>query len=342
MNTLIRTLICSLSLVWILPGQEPTASQLQGFSPLPAVVESKTNPVTPEKVELGRMLYFENRLSKSQKFSCNSCHGLNSFGVDNQPTSDGDKGQRGDRNSPTVFNAAGHFVQFWDGRAADVEAQAKGPVMNPVEMAMTSEAAVVAVLKSIPEYPGLFAKAFPGQKDPVTFDNMAKAIGAFERKLLTPSRWDAYLKGKKDALTPAEKAGFIQFVSTGCATCHNGTYIGGEIYGKIGLAHPYPETGDPGRYKVTKKEEDRNMFKVPSLRNVAKTQPYFHNGKVATLDDAVNRMAEYQLGKKLSAVQVKSITTWLNTLTGELPPSLAAPPKLPPNGPKTPKPSTTD
>src|SRR5512138_1126896 len=158
-------------------------AKLQLFQPLPELMPSNTNPITDEKVTLGRMLYYEPRLSKSQKISCNSCHMLDKYGVDGQPTSDGHKGMKGDRNSPTVYNAAGHFVQFWDGRAADVEEQAKGPVMNPVEMAMPDDKAAIAVLKSMPEYVAAFKKAFPEDKDPVTFDNMAKAIGAFERKL---------------------------------------------------------------------------------------------------------------------------------------------------------------
>ena len=172
------------------------------------------------------MLYYEPRLSKSQEISCNSCHLLDQYGVDGQPTSDGHKGQAGDRNSPTVYNAAGHFVQFWDGRAADVEEQAKGPVMNPVEMAMPSEKQVIAVLKSMPEYVDAFKKAFPGEKDPISYENMAKAIGAFERKLITPSRWDKFLRGDSQALTNEEKAGFNVFMETGCQACHSGAISG--------------------------------------------------------------------------------------------------------------------
>jgi len=325
-----------------LPAQEPAAKDLKMFSPLPAVMESKTNPITPEKVELGKMLYYEARLSKSQKFSCNSCHELEKFGVDNEPTSEGHKNQRGDRNSPTTYNAGGHFVQFWDGRAPSVEEQAKGPVMNPVEMAMPSEKDVIAVLNSIPEYKALFAKAFPGEKDPVTFDNYARAVGAFERKLVTPSRWDDYLKGKKDALTADEKAGFGKFVQSGCAGCHAGAYVGGAMYQKLGIAKPWPDATDPGRFKVTKKDDDKMMFKVPSLRNIAKTAPYYHSGNVKTLDEAVAKMSDYEMGKKLSPTDVKSIVTWLNTLTGQIPKDLIAPPKLPPSTPKTPKPVMSD
>ncbi len=314
------------------------SAKLQMFQPLPDAVISNSNAITEDKVVLGRLLYFEPRLSKSQTISCNSCHLLDRYGVDGNPTSDGHKGVKGDRNSPTVYNAAGHFVQFWDGRAADVEEQAKGPVMNPVEMAMTSEKQVVAVLKSMPEYVDAFKKAFPEDKDPVNYGNMAKAIGAFERKLVTPSRWDKFLKGDAQALTNEEKAGFNLFMETGCQACHSGSYLGGSMYQKLGLIKEYPENSDPGREKVTKNQVDHMLFKVPGLRNIAETKPYFHSGKVSTLDDAVSRMAEYQLGKTLSAGQVQSIVTWMKSLTGDVPADYIKPPVLPKSTSKTPKP----
>jgi cytochrome c peroxidase len=314
--------------------------RLTMFGPLPASMDSAANPPNPAKIELGRILYHENRLSKSHKFSCNSCHLLDKYGVDNQPTSEGHKGQRGDRNSPTVYNAAGHFAQFWDGRAADVEEQAKGPVLNPVEMAMPDEKVVVATLKSMPEYVALFGKAFPGEKDPVTYNNMAKAIGAFERKLVTPSRWDRFLKGDKAALTGAEKEGFLKFVNSGCATCHNGVYVGGMSFQKLGIAKPWPDTKDLGRYRVTKNEADKMMFKVPSLRNVEKTWPYMHDGRTAKLEEAVRLMGEFELGRKLGPAEVASIAAWLKALTGELPAAYVTAPKLPASTAKTPKPSS--
>lgn len=317
-------------------------ARLRMFKPLPAAVDNPKNPITPEKVELGRMLYYENRLSKSHKFSCNSCHMLDRYGVDNEPTSEGHRGQRGDRNSPTVYNAAVHFVQFWDGRAADVEEQAKGPVLNPVEMAMPDEKTVIATLKSIPQYVEMFRKAFPQDKDPVNYENMARAIGAFERKLMTPSRWDRFLQGDKSALNDAEKAGFLKFVNTGCATCHMGTCAGGTMYQKLGVAKPYPGLKDEGRAKVTHRAEDKFFFKVPGLRNVEKTGPYFHDGSVKTLEEAVKLMAEYELGKTLSAADAASIVTWLKTLTGEIPKDYVKPPALPPSTAKTPKPSLAD
>jgi cytochrome c peroxidase len=308
------------------------------FKSLPKAMPSASNSTTDEKVALGRMLYYEPRLSKSQKISCNSCHMLDQYGVDNQPTSDGHKGLRGDRNSPTVYNAAGHFVQFWDGRAEDVEEQAKGPVMNPVEMAMPSEKRVVATLTSMPEYVDAFKKVFPGEKNPVNYENMARAIGAFERKLVTPSRWDRFLDGDSTALTNEEKTGFNEFMEAGCQACHAGTYIGGNLYQKLGFAKPWPETSDPGREKVTKNEADRMMFKVPGLRNIEKTKPYYHNGKIENLEEAVSRMAEYQLGKTLKTTQVQSIVTWLKTLTGDIPVEYIKPPALPTSTSNTPHP----
>ena len=346
-----RVLVCltvAISAAFLACQGEKSASvnvepaRLKVFAPLPAVMAAKANESTPEKVALGRMLYFEPRLSKSQTISCNSCHQLGKYGVDGEPTSEGHKGARGDRNSPTVYNAAGHFVQFWDGRAADVEEQAKGPMMNPVEMAMPDDKAVIAVLKSIPEYVQAFQKAFPGEKDPVKIDNAAKAIGVFERGLVTPARWDKFLAGDAAALTPEEKAGFNEFMDAGCQACHAGAYLGGNLYQKLGMVQPWPDTSDPGRYKVTKNEADRMLFKVPSLRNIAKTGPYFHNGKVGSLDQAIASMGEYQLGKKLSEAQVKSIATWLNSLTGEPPAEYIKEPVLPKSTAKTPKPQTAD
>jgi len=313
-------------------------ANLQVFRPLPESLSSSANQITDEKITLGRMLYYEPRLSKSQQISCNSCHMLDKYGVDGQPTSDGHKGKKGDRNSPTVYNAAGHFVQFWDGRAADVEEQAKGPVMNPVEMAMPSQKQVTAVLKSMPEYVDAFKKAFPEDKDPINYENMAKAIGAFERKLVTPSRWDKFLRGDPQALTNEEKAGFNLFCETGCQVCHAGAYLGGNMYQIVGLVKPWPDALDHGRENITKNAADRMMFKVPGLRNVAETKPYFHNGKVETLDQAVSRMAEYQLGKALNDGQVRSIVTWLKALTGEIPAEYIKPPVLPQSTNKTPKP----
>jgi len=307
------------------------------FQSLPDVAASETNPVTPEKITLGKALYFDSRLSKNHDVSCNSCHGLTTYGVDNEPTSPGHKGQRGDRNSPTVYNAAFHVAQFWDGRADDVEAQAKGPVLNPIEMAMPSEAATVAVLESIPGYAPLFAAAFPDEKKPITYDNMARAIGAFERTLVTPSRFDAFLEGADDALSDEEIVGLDSFINTGCSSCHMGPTIGGGMYQKLGTMLPY-ETEDPGRFNVTQNEIDRGVFKVPSLRNIEKTGPWFHDGSITDLDEAIRLMAKHQLGRQLSNAEVASIRTFLATLTAELDAEVMAVPTLPESGPDTPAP----
>ena len=317
--------------------------QLQIFTPaLPDVIESPANPVTEQKVALGRMLYFEPRLSKSHEISCNTCHGLDTFGVDNEPTSDGHKGKTGDRNSPTVYNAAGHFVQFWDGRAQDVEEQAKGPVLNPIEMAMPSEEHVLKVLNSMPEYVAGFKAAFPGEEDPVTYNNMAKAIGAFERRLVTPARWDKFLQGDQAALSDEEKVGFNTYMVAGCQACHAGTYFGGNMFQRLGKARTWPDASDTGRAKVTNNAADQLMFKVPSLRNIEKTGPYYHNGKVVSLAEAIHKMAEFQLGKKLNDFQAQSIITWLKTLTGDIPAGYVKPPVLPKSTAATPKPDVSD
>ncbi len=291
---------------------------LAAFSPLPEVMESPDNPVTPEKVDLGRRLFHDPRLSKSGMVSCATCHPLDRYGVDGKPVSEGHEGQKGKRNSPTVYNAAGHFVQFWDGRAETVEEQAKGPITDPVEMAMTSPEEVESALRADAYYTEAFRGAFPGEAEPVTFDNFARAVGAFERTLTTPSRWDAFLEGDANALTEAEKEGFRRFTAAGCMACHRGPYVGGEMYSRLGIVKGWPDKSDLGRYQVTGHERDRLIFKAPGLRNVAETAPYLHNGSVESLEETVRLMAEYQVGKELTEADVRAIVTWLKTLTGEL------------------------
>jgi cytochrome c peroxidase len=305
------------------------------FGALPAEAPNPANPITAAKVELGRQLYFDARLSKSQQISCNSCHRLDQYGVDHEPTSPGHKGQRGTRNSPTVYNAALHFAQFWDGRAADVEEQAKGPVLNPVEMAMPAPDHVLEVIRSIPGYAPLFAQAFPGEADPITYDNVGRAIGAFERGLLTPSPFDAFLNGDLDALSAEQVAGLAKFIEVGCASCHMGATVGGLVFQKLGVVHPFA-TADAGRFQVTGKEGDKLLFKVPSLRNSAETGPWFHDGSVGSLDEAVRLMAWHQLGKKLDAADVDSIAAFLRSLTGKPDAAYVAEPKPLPSGPSTP------
>jgi cytochrome c peroxidase len=316
------------------------ASDLKPFSPLPKEFASDANPITDAKVTLGRMLYHDKRLSLAQDISCNSCHDVARYGVDGEKTSPGHKGQRGDRNSPTVYNAGHHVAQFWDGRAATLEDQAKGPILNPGEMAMPDEKAVLAVVESIPEYVKLFKEAFPSDKKAISYDNLAKAIGAFERKLVTPSRWDRFLEGDAKALTEKEKQGFAIFTKTGCPGCHSGPAVGGGSYQKLGLSKPYPDQSDLGRYNVTKDEAYKMFFRVPSLRNVEKTAPYFHNGSIATLEEAVKKMGWHQLGKELSAQEIDLVVAFLKSLTGELPTELVKVPELPASTDKTPKPKT--
>lgn len=296
---------------------------------LPDVMTSEKNEVTAAKIDLGRMLFYDPRLSKAGDVSCNSCHDLQNYGVDGKPVSTGHTGLKGNRNSPTVYHAAGHLAQFWDGRALDVEEQAKGPVLNPVEMAMGSDREVAERLRAIPGYVVAFRRAFPDAAEPVTFDNMALAIGAFERKLVTPSRWDRFLAGDRTALTAEEMNGHHEFMHSGCATCHNGPYVGGRMFQKLGVEKAWPATSDAGRFQVTHAAADRMVFKVPSLRNVEKTSPYFHDGSVGTLDEAVRLMGEYQLQAKLDSAQVHGIVVWLRSLTGEIPREYVRAPKLP-------------
>ncbi|MHA3771368.1 cytochrome-c peroxidase [Verrucomicrobiota bacterium sgz303538] len=272
---------------------------------------------TPELVSLGRELFFDKRLSANDSQSCNSCHAVdnNRGGVDNEPTSLGAFGKRGGRNSPTVLNAGFQFVQFWDGRAADLPAQAKGPVLNPVEMGMKDDKAVISKLAAVPEYQAAFKKLFQGASEPLNYDNVAQAIAAFERTLVTRDRFDDFLKGDDKALTEKEVKGLDTFMTVGCVACHNGPLLGGNSFQKLGLVNALEKISDQGRYEVTKDEADRFKFKVPTLRNIAITGPYFHDGETATLEEAVRRMSWLQLGQKLSDEQVNAIVAFLHTLT---------------------------
>ena len=311
------------------------------FEALPEQTLPAAGTAAAAQIALGRRLYFEKRLSKNHDISCNSCHKLDRFGVDNEKTSPGHKGQRGDRNSPTVYNARFYVAQFWDGRAADLTEQAKGPILNPIEMAMTSEQQVEKVLASIPGYVDLFKRAYPQDKKPLSYQNMAAAIAAFEAQLLTPSRFDKFLEGDRKALTDEEIAGLVRFANLGCTTCHNGPAIGGSSFQRIGQVIPYEDNEDLGRFEVSQKTPDKQVFKVPSLRNIAKTGPYFHNGRFGTLLEAVNTMAKHQLGKKLSNEDAHEVIAFLHSLTGEAPKDYITKPEPFPSGPKTPKPDPT-
>jgi len=315
-----------------------TPAQLRPlFAPLPPQFETKDNALTPERVALGRMLYFDKRLSKNHDVACNSCHLLDRYGVDGEPVSTGHKKQKGGRNAPTVYNAGAHLAQFWDGRAPTLEEQAKGPILNPLEMALPTAEAAVKVIASVPGYLPLFQKAFPGEASPITYDNIAKAIGAFERTLSTPSRFDRWVKGDDAALTKDELDGLETFAAVGCAGCHQGAAVGGTMYQKLGLVAPVPNLADKGRFDVTKAQADLNVFKVPSLRNIARTAPYLHDGSLKSLDEVIVFMGKHQLGRALEPLQVRKIATFLQALTGDLPKDVA-PPKLPPSGKATPKP----
>lgn len=294
------------------------------FKPLPEAAPNPDNPSSAVKVVLGEKLYFDTRLSKDGNQSCNTCHNLATFGVDNLPTSPGDRGENGTRNSPTVLNAALHAAQFWDGRAEDVEEQAGMPITNPVEMAIPSEDFLVERLSQDPLYPELFKVAFPGDDPALEYKNIAKALAAFERTLLTPSRFDKYLGGDMEALDQREKDGLQVFFDMGCSSCHNGVNLGSHIFRKFGLGEKYWEHTksqkvDEGRYGVTGDEDDLYVFKVASLRNIARTGPYFHDGSVATLQEAVRVMTKLQVGVDLDDVQTENLVAFLNSLTGELP-----------------------
>lgn len=320
------------------PQDQELLKQAQSiFQALPDTAEmQKAHPITDEQVQLGRQLWYEPRLSRGNTVSCNSCHNLASGGVDNLPTSQGHKGAFGGRNSPTVLNAALLASQFWDGRAATVEEQAGGPLLNPVEMAMPDEASVVKKIADIPEYQAAFKQAFPeNDNGEISFRNITHAIAAFERTLLTPSKWDNYLKGDVHALNEQERSGLRSFINNGCIACHKGVNLGGDSFQKFGLVKgPYwkfidSKSHDQGRFDVTKNEADKFFFRVPGLRNVAQTYPYFHNGSVWDLGEAVDIMAQAQLGKELPEQEIKDIVAFLNTLSGSVSDEARTMPVLP-------------
>ncbi|MDA8388129.1 MAG: cytochrome-c peroxidase [Nitrospiraceae bacterium] len=290
------------------------------FKPIPKKVsEVRGKRITPAKVKLGEMLYFDPRLSSSALISCNTCHNVGMGGVDYQETSIGHRWQKGPRNAPTVFNSVFNIAQFWDGRARDLKQQAKGPMQAPVEMNNTPEE-VVRTLKSMPGYVTLFKKVFPGQADPVTFNNTAEAIEAFETTLLTPdSPFDLYLKGNNKALTASQKEGLKLFMAKECARCHGGINMGGAAYYPFGLVERPPSeiiAGDMGRYKITHMKSDEYVFKAPSLRNIALTPPYFHSDKVWDLKEAIKIMGAAQLGISLTSKETDKIEDFLDATTG--------------------------
>ena len=317
------------------------------FEPIPLNVKEgykqlKNNEATEAKYELGKMLYFEPRLSKSQLISCNTCHNLSFGGDDYQKTSIGHGWQAGPRNAPTVLNSVYNTAQFWDGRAGDLKEQAKGPIQAGVEMAATPEY-VIEVLKSIPQYGELFKNAFPGDSDPITFDNVASAIEVFEATLLTPnSRFDQFLRGDSNALTDIEKKGLKVYMDQGCTGCHSGINLTSEGYHPfqvIGTKNENLLAGDKGRAGVTLEEateDEQFAFKAPTLRNIEYTAPYFHSGIVWDLREAVAVMSSAQLGSDLTEEQIDQIVAFLKSTTGEMP--KVEYPILPPSTINTPKP----
>ena len=317
------------------------AEALLYFAPLPAAAPDRAdNPVTPAKVDLGKALFFDPRMSASGVFSCSSCHNLATGGDDNMPTSIGHGWQKGPRNAPTVLNAVFNAAQFWDGRAADLAEQAKGPVQAGVEMANTP-AQVEATLASMPGYVDAFALAFPDQAAPVSFDNFARAIEAFEATLITPAPFDAWLAGDDAALSAGQKEGLSLFIASGCSSCHGGVNLGGQDYYPFGLIQkPGAEIlppGDKGRFAVTATVMDEYVFRAAPLRNIALTAPYFHSGEVWELRTAVEIMATSQLGAALEPDQIDRITDFLGSLTGTLAPVTL--PVLPPETAATPRPT---
>jgi cytochrome c peroxidase len=309
---------------------------LPGEAPAPA-----DNPTTAAKVELGKMLYFDQRLSSTGSVSCFSCHNVTEGGDDHMTTSAGVHGEKGGRNAPTVWNAAFHSVQFWDGRAPSLEEQAKGPPVNPIEMGMPNLDAVIDRIRSIPGYRQPFEAAF-GKGDVVTMDNASRAIAAYERTLITPgSAYDRYVQGDKTALTAEQVKGMDTFAAVGCTSCHQGPAFDGPplpagtgffvkfpTYPQSEYTTRYHLTDDTGRMNTTKAEADRSMWRVPTLRNLAVTAPYMHNGAVKSLGEAVRVMASTQLDRNLTAAEEGEIVAFLDSLTGPFPEQMM--PRLPP------------
>ncbi len=325
-----------------LAADDPLMKQAQGlFQPIPLKPPAiKEAPATPAMVDLGKALYFDPRLSRSHNISCNTCHQIGLGGVDMLPTSIGHKWQKGGRNAPTVLNAVFNLAQFWDGRVADLRAQAGGPIQNPIEMGITHEHAI-EMLKSVPGYSKLFEAAFPADKDRITMANVVNAIAAFEATLITPNApFDRYLRGDANALTVDQKEGLRIFMDKGCAGCHAGINVGGQMYAPFGVIEEpgadFLPPGDKGRFEVTKTVSDEYVFRVPPLRNVELTPPYFHTGNSWDLRQAVAVMGASQLGQNLTDDEISKITAYLKSLTGEQP--QVTYPILPPSTASTPEP----
>lgn len=296
--------------VFNISNAQTSINQDRMITPLPTSI-----PYDKEKAMLGKQLYMDTSLSKDGKVSCNTCHDLKRYGVDNEIFSIGADGVLDEPfNSPTTFNSVFNFVQFWDGKAKNLAEQAKNPFTNPKEMALKDEAEVVKRVEANAKYKASFDKIY-GQ---ITMQNITDAIAEFEKTLITPnSPFDRYLNGDENAISSQAKRGWEAFKSNGCVACHQGQNVGGTMYQKIGIFEPYPNQENLGRYEITKIESDKMVFKVPSLRNVAKTAPYYHDGSIPTLDACVQFMAYYQLGRFLDQQTVDDIVAFLESLTGE-------------------------
>ncbi|KFI21651.1 cytochrome-c peroxidase [Nitrosococcus oceani] len=317
-------------------GKEPILLEQakQFFKPLPETMATAEFPTPPERVSLGKRLFFDPRLSADGMISCATCHRPALYGTDALPRSIGVEHRVNPRNAPTVLNAALQDWQHWRGDRANVEEQASKSVLGHGSFGNPNEEAVLAKLRAL-GYTPAFQSAFPEANEPLTLENFGKAIGAYERTLVSPSPFDNYLKGNTEALGPQAKKGLGTFIKTGCIACHNGTGVGGQALRKFGIKKNYwqatgSEVVDEGRYSITQNQTDKYVFKVPSLRNVAMTPPYFHDGSVTTLPKAIRIMAQVQLGKTLSQQQIKAIMVFLNSLTGELPADFQQAPLLPP------------
>jgi cytochrome c peroxidase len=305
------------------------------FKPLPKDAATAQFPITPERVELGRKLFFDPRISADGTVSCSRCHQAALYGTDGLPKAEGVFDRVNDRRAPTVLNAALQFKAHWRGDRENVEDQAGRAVTGPPSFGDPDDASAMAKVKAISGYAELFRKTFPAEPEPVTIGNWSRAIGAYERTLITPGRFDEYLAGNAEALSEPERQGLRTFINTGCGGCHNGAVVGGGMFQKFGVVEDYwKETGskevDKGRFDVTKNPADTYVFKVPGLRNVAMVPPYFHDGSVRALPEAVRIMAKVQLGKALSDQDTSAIVTFLGSLTGKVPQSFAEAPVLPP------------
>lgn len=289
---------------------------LRYFEPLPAAMPGAERD-TPEKVALGRKLFFDVRLSINDAQSCATCHPIENgrAGMDNLPTSPGARGEQGRRNTPTVLNAGWNETQFWDGRAKDLTEQAKQPILNPIEMGMPDEEFVVNKLRGIDDYIGDFAAAFPGEEPALSYQNMAEAIAAFERTLRTQDRFDDFLNGDTTALDDAELRGLRAFMKLDCTSCHEGPLLGGTGFETLGKEKPYDNQSDLGLFELTGDEDDKMVFKVSGLRNVALTAPYFHDGRMKTLRDAVRTMATIQVSRTFTDQQIDDIVAFLKALS---------------------------